>query len=132
MSLSDTLITNGDPSSVIIKDILRPANTQNLGGVFTSGSYRAVNITDQISTPGLQMFYVEVLNATSSGVGASGQFPIPGNLGFIVAYIVLRDISPSGKLNITLIPATGIYNKFNIVCSSAVNNVNASFLVIGV
>jgi hypothetical protein len=132
MSLSDTLITDGDPSSVIFKDILRPANTQNLGGVFTSGSYRAVNITDQISTSGLQMFYVEVLNATSSSVGASNQFPIPGNLGFVIAYIVLRDISPSGKLNMALIATGGLYKNFNVSCSSAVNNVSASFLVIGV
>jgi hypothetical protein len=132
MSLSDTLITNGDPSSVIFKDILRPANTQNLGGVFTSGSYRAVNITDQISTSGLQMFYVEVLNATSSSAGLSNQLPIPGNLGFIIAWVVLRDISPSAKLNIALIPTGGLYKNFNVSCSSAVNNVSASFLVIGV
>jgi hypothetical protein len=132
MSLSDTLITNGDPSSVIIKDILRPANTQNLGGVFTSGSYRAVNNTDQISTLGLQIFYIEVFNATSSSVGASNQFPIPGNLGFVIAYIVLRDISPSGKLNISLISTGGLYKNFSVLCTSAVNNVSASFLVIGV
>jgi hypothetical protein len=132
MSLSDTLITNGDPSSVIFKDILRPANTQNLGGVFTSGSYRAVNITDQVTPSALQMFYIEVLNATSSSGGASNQLTIPGNLGFIIAWVVLRDISPSGKLNITLVFSGSSYSTFRVGCSSAVNNVNASFLVIEV
>jgi hypothetical protein len=132
MSLSDTLITNGYPSSVIFKDILRPANTQNLGGVFTSGTYRTVNITDQVTPPALQMFYIEVLNATSPSAGGSNQFTIPGNLGFIIAWVVLRDVSPSTKLDINLAFSGSSYSTFKVVCSSAVNNVSASFLVIGV
>jgi hypothetical protein len=133
MSLSDTLITNDNPTNIIFKDILRPANTQSLGSNFTSGTYRAVNITDQITSPGLQMFYVEVFNATSSGYGSSNQLPIPGSLGFIIAYVVLQDVSPSGRLSIA-IPWIGNNNTtFRVLTSStSVNNVTASFLVIGV
>jgi hypothetical protein len=132
MSLSDTLITGADTASTIFKDILRPANTQPLGGNFTSGTYRAVNITDPITSQGLQMFYVEVFNATSSGAGSSNAFSIPGGLAFTNAYIVLHDISPSSKLNIA-IPWTGNNNTtFRVLTSANVSNVNASFLIIGV
>jgi hypothetical protein len=53
MSLSDTLITDGNPASVIYKNVLRPGSTQSLGGNFSSSTYRAVNITDPITSPGL-------------------------------------------------------------------------------
>jgi hypothetical protein len=132
MSLRDTLITDGNPASVIYKDALRPGSTQPLGNNFSSGIYHAVNITDPITPPGLQMFYVEVFNTTSSGAGASGSLPIPGGLAFTNAYIVLRDISPSSKLNIA-IPWTGNSNTtFRVLTSANVSNVNASFLIIGV
>jgi hypothetical protein len=131
MSLSDTLITGADTASTIFKDILRPTNTQPLGGDFTSGTYRAVNITDPITSPGLNMFYVEVLNATSSGAGFSDAFSIPGGLAFTNAYVVLRDISPSSRLSIA-IPWTGNNNTtFRVITNGNVSNVNASFLIIG-
>jgi hypothetical protein len=132
MSLSDTLITGADTTSTIFKDILRPANTQPLGGNFTSGTYRAVNITDQITSPGVQMFYVEIFNAASSSNGAFDEFSIPGSLVFINAFIVLQDISPSSRLIIALPWIGNNITSFRVICSTSVNNVNASFLVIGV
>jgi hypothetical protein len=132
MSLSDTLITDGNPASVILKDILRPSNNQSLGGVFSSGIYRAVNITDPITSPGLQMFYVEVLNATSSGSGVSNQLPFPGGLVFTKAYITLNDISPSAHLGIDLSWTGSNYTNFIVKTNAAISNQSVSFLIIGV
>jgi hypothetical protein len=132
MSLSDTLITNGNPCSIIFKDILRPANTQNLGGGFTSGTYRAVNISDPIISPGIQMFYVEVFNVTSNANSGSAQLPFPAGLVFTYAYVVLQDLTPSAKLRLFLTWGSNIYLTFQIRAITNVSNVNASFLVIGI
>jgi hypothetical protein len=132
MSLSDTLITDGNPASVIYKDVLRPVNTQNLGGGFTSGTYRAVNITDPITSSGIQMFYVEVFNATGNANVGSAQIPFPGGLVFTKAYIVLQDLSPSAKLRLFLTWGSTNYLTFQIRATANASNVNASFLVIGI
>jgi hypothetical protein len=127
MSLSDTLITGGNPASVISKDILRPGGTQSLGGVFTSGLYHAVNITDPITSPGLQIFYVEILNATSFVSGVSNQLPIPGGLVFTKAYITLRDISPSAHVGIDLSWSGNNYTNFIVRTNAAISNQSLSF-----
>jgi hypothetical protein len=131
MSLSDTLITNGNPASVIYKDILRPGSTQSLGGSFTQGTYRAVNITDPTASPCVKMFYVEVFNATTPSAGTSNTLPIQGSLIFTKAYVVLRDLSPSARLRVFLF-WTGNYTNLIVSASGYVTNQSASFLIIGI
>jgi hypothetical protein len=106
MSLSDTLITYGNPASIIYKDILRPANTQNLGGGFTQGVYRVVNITDPITSLGVQMFYVEVFGASGSSGTLSAQLPIPNGLLFTKAYCTLHNNDPGSPLRLFMTWAT--------------------------
>jgi hypothetical protein len=100
MSLGDTPIIVG--KGILYKDILRPSTTQNLGGRFTAGTYRAVNITDPTSSNSIKVFYVEVFNAAGNANVGSHQIPFPGGLTFNKAYVVLEDMGPSARLKLYL------------------------------
>jgi hypothetical protein len=77
------------------------------------------------------MFYVEVFNATSSEAGSSASLPIPGGLVFTKGYRVLRDVSPSARLNIGL-SWTNNYTNFVVTTNAASTNQSVYFLIIGV
>jgi hypothetical protein len=130
MSLGDTPIVI--IRDIVYKDIVRPANTQNLGGGFTSGTYRAVNITDPTTNNAVKMFYVEVFNATGNANVGSQQIPFPGGLTFNKAYVVLEDVGPTAKLKLYLTYGSNSFISFQIRATDNVANKTTSFLVIGV
>jgi hypothetical protein len=130
MSLGDTAFIIG--KDIIYQDIVRPTSTQNLGGGFTSGTYRAVNITDPTTSNTIKMFYVEVSNATGNANVGSQQISFPVGLTFSKAYVVLQDIRPSARLKLYLTYGSNKYLTFQIRSVVNVNNESAAFLVIGV
>jgi hypothetical protein len=130
MSIGDTPLVISN--NIVYKDIVRPTSTQNLGGGFTSGTYRAVNITDPTNNNGIKMFYVEVSNVTGNANAGSQQLPFPGGLTFNNAYVVLEDMSPFAKLRLYLTYGSNGFVSFQIRSTAHVASATASFLVIGV
>jgi hypothetical protein len=131
MSLGDTPLVIGD--GVLYKDIVRPSTSQNLGGGFITGQYRAVNITDPTSSNTVKMFYVEVFGATGNANVGSQQIPFPGGLTFNRAYVVLQDLLPTARLKLYLTYGSNSYISFQIRATNYnPSNDSAAFLVIGV